>query len=287
MSKSKEIQEALKNPEESIKKLALKVLSNDALLKLQEDILSNKLAEAVTLDNIATKVTEQLAKSKDLYNTLTEKLAVKKAYISAFISNTFGNPEYMKKLTENISKKVDETLKGLAYEKLEGYAKNLDKKVDSVFGNIDQRINQMTGKIYTKIDTLTKIASLENINKKIEGILSMDELQKKLAGFPLGKMFSGPILKVAETAKTNVLAIFKGEKFQKVFGKVATSFKKISDSLKKAKDFIKEKTQMIRDYVKQLKDKAISALKEYATKIISDISSKIGISVQGALGGLI
>lgn len=285
MGQVQKVQSYLKDPEKALKEIGLKVLSNEGLLKLQQGILSNKLAESLTFDNIVAKVAEYWTSAQGSFATLTEKLAAKKAYISAFIKNTFGNPEYMKTLTENITNKIDTALKNLACKKIDGFIGKIDDKINSVFSRVDAKLDQITSQVYAKIDSLTKLDCLKDINNKLQGVLSMESLTKKLESTPFGKLISSPIGKIAKSAGGKIIEMFKSSKYAKVFEKVTGAFQRISQSIQKAKDFVKQKVQMIKDYVNKLKDMAVNAIKEYATKIVSDIASKIAVSAGNAISG--
>ena len=58
----------------------------------------------------------------------------------------------------------------------------------------------------------------------------------------------------------------------------------VQQQIQKAKEFIANKVQMVKNYVNDLKQKAIAAVKSYATQIINDITSKIKLNIGGALG---
>ena len=280
---SKEVQEFLKDPKKGLQELAVKTLSNEKYLSILTDVFSGKVTEASVLDAIGGNIASKIGDIKNMAQNITEQFLLKKAYISAYIKETFGNAEYMKNLVQDMSKKIGEKIQNLAYEKLGSFADKGTQKLDGVFSTVGSKVDQITSKVLTKIDTLTKIISLENITKKLEGVLSLDSLKSKLEGTAFGKILSNPIMNLATNLKDKFMKTLNLSKYTQVLSKVTAAIQKIQGAITKAKEFIQNKIQMIKEYVTALKDQAINMVKEYASKIVSDIASKISIS--GTIGG--
>lgn len=280
---SKDVQSFLKDPKKGLQELAVKTLSNEKYLSILTDVFSGKVTEASILDAIGGNIAGKIGDLKNMTQNITEQFLLKKAYISAYIKETFGNVEYMKSLMQDMSKKIGDKIKNMAYEKLNYLTSNISQKIDSVFSNVTSKIDQITSKVFTKIDTLTKIVSLEGITKKLEGVLSLDSLKSKLESTAFGKILSSPVMNLASSLKTKFMSTLNLSKYTQVLTKVTAVIQKIQSAVTKAKEFIQNKIQMVKEYVTALKEQAVNMVKEYANKIVSDITSKIDVS--GAIGG--
>ena len=265
----------------------LNVLSNEAYLKYMQDLITNKMTAQSILDAISTQIFNNYGSIlKTAKQTATDVFLIQKAYISAYMKNTFGNPEFVSGIRNAMAQNVEKYLNSLTDNTITNYSKKLDKKIDTTFTRISSKIDKSTGKIISKLDNLTKIDLLENINNKIAKSLSFQSLADKLNKNPITAIFAGGILEIGSIMSLSVTSQLKNAKFLKIIGGVQDKILKISKQVQAAKEFVAKKIQAVKDYVNKLKEKAMEAVKKFATKVINDIKSKISGAITGAIKGI-
>lgn len=279
-----EIKNLLKN---GLSSNDLNVLSNEAYLKYMQDLVTNKMTAQSILDAISTQVYNNYGNIlKTATQTATDVFLIQKAYISAYMKNTFGNPEFVSAIRNTMAQNVEKYLNSLTDNTITNYSKKLDKKIDNTFTRISTKLDKSTGRIISKLNNLTKINLLENINDKIAKSLSFQSLADKLNKNPITAIFAGGILEIGSVVSLSVTSKLKDAKFMKIIGGVQDKILKISKQVQAAKEFIANKIQAVKDYVNKLKEKAMEAVKKFATKVIDDIKSKISGAIAGAISGV-
>ena len=265
----------------------LNVLSNEAYLKYMQDLVTNKMTAQSILDAISTQMFNNYGSIlKTAKQTATDVYLIQKAYISAYMKNTFGNPEFVSEISNAMAQNVEKYLNSLTDNTITSYSKKLDKKIDNTFTRISTKLNKSTGKIISKLDNLTKINLLENINDKIAKSLSFQSLADELNKNPFTAIFADGILEIGSTISLSITSKFKDTKFSKIISGVQDKILKISKQVQAAKEFVAKKIQAVKDYVNKLKEKAMEAVNKFATKVINDIKSKISGAITGAIKGI-
>jgi len=262
-------------------------LSTKALLGLQQDILSQNMTHQAVLDGIAKRIAEQAGNIEKLASSVTEQYLLQKAYINAYLKNTFGNPEFMGKVSKEIEGKVTAYIDALSNEKINMVNEKIDSAIDNTFSRVTNTIDTTTNRINTKLDDLLKLDIVNDINSKLEKSISLESFEKRLNANPLTQIFAPSIMAICQAGQVSVLNSFKQPKMLEAIKKVQDKVKIVQDNLKKAKDFIANKTKMLKEYVDTLKKKATEAVKQFANKVISDIKSKISVALGNAISGAV
>lgn len=258
---------------------ALAENSKETQLTLETLKMTQKMSAQVVIDTITQQIYNQKQIWKTAGKTISDMALLQKAYISAYIKNTFGNPEFMKKVTDSVSVAVNNYIDATIDEKIN----NLDKKVDNTFTKIDNKINTVTNKINNKLDKLQKLDILSSINKKLDKCLSLDSFEAKMNKNPVTAALAAPLLTCARATTAIVSTMITSSKFVSNIKAVQNKIVRIQNSINNAKKLVKEKVQQLKTYVNNLKNQAVAVVKSYATKVINDIASKISISGVGAI----
>ena len=269
----------LKDP--ATEKLAKALAKNSMETKFSLETLkmTQKMSAQVVIDTITQQIYNQKQIWKAAGKTISDMALLQKAYISTYIKNTFGNPEFMKKVTDSVSVAVNNYIDATIDEKIN----NLDKKVDNTFTKIDNKINTVTNKINNKLDKLQKLDILSSINKKLDKCLSLDSFESKMNKNPVTAALAAPLLTCARTTTSIVSTMITSSKFVSNIKAVQNKIARIQNSISNAKKLVQEKVQQLKTYVNNLKNQAVAVVKSYATKVINDIASKISISGVGAI----
>ena len=279
-----EIKSILKN---GLSSNDLNVLSNEAYLKYMQDLVTDEMTAQSILDAISMQVYDNYGNIlKTATQTATDVFLIQKAYISAYMKNTFGNPEFVSDIRNTMAQNVEKYLNSLTDNTITNYGKKIDKKIDNTFTRISTELDKSTGKIISKLDNLTKVDLLENINDKITKSFSFQSLADELNKNPITAIFAGDILEIGNVVSLSITSKLKDDKFMKIIGGVQDKILKISKQVQAAKEFIANEIQAVKDYVNKLKEKAMEAVKKFATKVIDDIKSKISGATADAISGV-
>jgi hypothetical protein len=269
----------LKDP--ATEKLAKTLAENskETQLTLETLKMTQKMSAQIVIDTITQQIYNQKQTWKTAGKTISDMALLQKAYMSAYIKNTFGNPEFMKKVTASVSVQINNYIDATIDEKIN----NLDKKVDNTFTKIDNKINTVTNKINNKLDKLKKLDILFSLNKKLDKCLSLDSFEAKMNKNPVTAALAAPLLTCARATATIVSTMITSSKFVSNIKAVQNKIARIQNSISNAKKLVQEKVQQLKTYVNNLKNQAVAVVKSYATKVINDIASKISISGVGAI----
>ena len=269
----------LKDP--ATEKLAKTLAENskETQLTLETLKMTQKMSAQIVIDTITQQIYNQKQTWKTAGKTISDMALLQKAYMSAYIKNTFGNPEFMKKVTASVSVQINNYIDATIDEKIN----NLDKKVDNTFTKIDNKINTVTNKINNKLDKLKKLDILFSLNKKLDKCLSLDSFEAKINKNPVTAALAAPLLTCARATATIVSTMITSSKFVSNIKAVQNKIARIQNSISNAKKLVQEKVQQLKTYVNNLKNQAVAVVKSYATKVINDIASKISISGVGAI----
>lgn len=262
-------------------------LSSQSLLDLEKLNCSDRLVETMLIDSIADQVMGQREALLSSFGSYKEAYLHEKAYITAYFQQTFGNPEFLKGVRAKVYVGVSDYIDALSQEQLDKFGAKIDQKTDKLFGIVDNKIDRITSKvdkITTKLDNLTKIDILASMSNKIDSVFSMDSLEKKLNKTFLGSLIAPTVAMIGQSVGGIIKLNFTSPKFLKKISAIQDKIKVVQQQIQKAKEFIANKVQMVKNYVNDLKQKAIAAVKSYATQIINDITSKIKLNIGGALG---
>ncbi len=281
------IEDFIKGGKDGFSEKELLKLSTKALLGLQQDILSQNMTHQAVLDGIAKRIAEQSGNIEKLAKSITEQHLMQKAYINAYLKNTFGNPEFMNKVSREIEGKVTTYIDTLSNEKINMVSERIDSEIDNTFSRVTNSIDSTTNRINTKLDDLLKLDIVNDINNRLEKSVSLEAFEKRLNANPLTQIFAPSIMAICQAGQIYVINSFKQPKMLETIKKVQDKMKVVQDNLKKAKDLIANKTKMLKEYVDTLKQKATEAVKQFANKVISDIKSKISVAIGNAIGGAI
>lgn len=264
----------------------LAALVQKSALDLQKDLTTGQLTEQIIIDSIARRVQEQMDSIKSLASSTVSAFLIQKAYINAYLKETFGDPEFVAQITSIVSQKVDNYLDALTAESLRKLNTTVTKKIDNTFTRIETKIDTTTKKINAKLDRLTKLDLLTSLNEQISKVTSLDSLINKMNKNPVLSLFTPVVQAVSDAGAMVIQAQFYKPKFLTKIAHVQEKIISVQKALNKAKEFVQQKTQMIKTYIENLKQKAMNAVTQYATRIVNDIKSKISVAVSGAIGGL-
>lgn len=262
-------------------------MTSQSLLDLEKLNCSDRLAETIIIDNIADSIMKQKEAFTSSFGSYKEAFILERTYITAYFKQTFGNPEFIKGVRAKVYVGVSDYIDALSQEQLDKFTAKADQKIDKIFNKVDGKIDRVTSKIdkiTTKLDNLTKIDILSSISNKIDSTFSLNSLQNKLNKTFLGSLIAPTVGAIGQSIGNIVKLNFTSMKFMKSITAIQDKIKVVQQQIQKAKEFIANKVQMVKNYVNNLKQKAIDAVKTYASKIISDITSKIKLSIGGALG---
>lgn len=259
------------------------LLGNNSLLELQKKILGGKLAEITTITNIAEAISKiDFSKIGDIAENF---FLSKKAYISAYIKNTFGNKEFMTKTLNKIGDKINEYMNSLTKDYLNSIGSKIESGFNKIFldsNNIMSRITAGKDKI---IDKFSQLTTLNWLNDKISKCTDLTNLSSILSGSNVGKLLFDKMGPILDTAKLSIKNWMSNVNFTSKIKLVSEKLKTFKEQITKYKDFVKQKVEMVKNYIENIKNQAIAAVTQFANTIISDITSKINIEgITGALG---
>lgn len=262
----------------------IKKIGTTAELELEQAKFSKKLAEMSIIKMIAMKAYQMSqADRENIKNNFISVTMTEKAYISALIHQTFGNKEFMTKTFDNINKQLSVYVGALTEEKINSFDDRLQSKIDNGFSKIDNKIESTTKKINTKLDLITKIDVVKSLNDKLNVANSIDSFTTRLTSSPVGMVFEPVITAMGTTTKNAFNSFVNSTSIVSSLKKVQAKFVNIQKSLDSFKKKAQERIQQIKNYVTDLKNKAVAKVKEYATKIVADITSKITSALKGAI----
>ena len=267
---------------------ALAAVDKDGMVNLQKIILSQKLADRAVLDNIMDAVNGQMQTFKDAGSAIKNAFLVQQAYVTAYVKQTFGNPQFMKNVTGVVAIKVGNYVEAWTNEQVNKYMNKANEKIDKVFTRVDQKIDKISSKIdgaLDKVDKLTQIDLLGKMNDKIDKFTSLQGLQNKLNKSPLGALLSPIVGTVGSVGGVAIKGMFAQTGITSAVSKIQEKMVGLHDKIVKAKEFVQQKVQMVKNYINDLKEKAKAIVTDFANKIVSDIKSKIQSAVAGAIGG--
>ena len=259
-------------------------LSQQSMLDLQKDLTSGMLTQQIILDSIANRIQEQGDLFKQAGNSVVSAFLIQKAYINAYLKETFGNPVFMKEVHGVVTQKIDVFVDTLTAEKLKELNDKADKKITNTFTRIDKKVTTTTKKINLQLDKITKVNILDSMNDMLSSATSMNGLINKMNKNPLLKMFTPIVSATSQVATMSIMAKFYKPSFVAKMAKVQSKVIAIQAAVNKAKEYVEQKTAQLKAYVNELKQKAMNAITSYATKIVNDIKSKISVSLAGAMG---
>lgn len=267
---------------------ALAAVDKDGMVNLQKIILSQKLADRAVLDNIMDAVNGQMQTFKDAGSAIKNAFLVQQAYVTAYVKQTFGNPQFMKNVTGVVAIKVGNYVEAWTNEQVNKYMNKANEKIDKVFTRVDQKIDKISSKIdgaLDKVDKLTQIDLLGKMNDKIDKFTSLQGLQNKLNKSPLGALLSPIVGTVGSVGGVAIKGMFAQTGITSAVSKIQEKMVGLHDKIVKAKEFVQQKVQMVKNYINDLKEKAKAIVTDFANKIVGDIKSKIQNAVAGAIGG--
>lgn len=273
--------DALKNSSLALQAAALNATDKDGMLEVQKAILTQKLSARVVMDQITDAVQMKVDTLQDAGTAVRNTLLLQRAYVAAYIKQTFGNPQFMANVTKVVSIKVDNYVEALAMEKV----KTIDKKIDTIFTRIDDKLDKVSKKTNKLLDKVEKINVLESFNSAIDKFTSLGGLQKKLEKSPFGIILSPLVGAVSAVGSASVKIMLTSAGITGAVAKVQQKIVGLQSKIADARAFITSRIQMVRDYVNKLKEKAKAAIKQFANKVVADIKSKISSAVAGAFGG--
>ena len=276
---------ALKNSALNIQVAALAAQDKEGMVNLQKVILTQKLADRMVLDQISDAVHGQMLSFQNAGNAVVDAYLVQKAYVTAYVKQTFGNPQFMRNVTGVVAAKVGNYIEALTNEQVAKYQNKINGKIDSVFTKFDQKLDTVTEKINTKLDKLTKIDVMSKMNNAIDKFTSLGGLQAKLDRSPIGSILSPLVGAVSSLGNVAVRGMMAKTGVLGAVAKIQGKILKLQEGVKKAKEWIAKKKQMIKDFANKLKEKAKQIVTDFANKIVGDIKSKIQNVAMNALGG--
>lgn len=254
----------------------------DAMLDIQKQILTQKLTDRMIMDQIVDNVQNQMLNFKDAGTAIRNTLLIQRAYVAAYIKQTFGNPQFVANVTKVVSLKVNNYIEAMANEK----AAEINNKIDSAFTKVDGKIDKVSNQIISYLDKAEKIDIVAKMNSALDKVTSIqDRIDKKIEKFnnsPVGIFLSPLIQSVAAVAVPGIQNMLVSNKIVDAVTKVKDKIVNLQKGIAKAKEFVTQKVQMVKDYLNQLKEKAKAAVQAFANKIVADIKSKIS----SALGGM-
>lgn len=272
---------SLKDASLAIQAAALNAKDKDGMLEIQKAILAQKLASRVVMDQIVDAVQMKMDALKDAGTMIKDTVLLQKAYIAAYVKQTFGNPQFMANVMHVVSIKVDNLVEAMAMEKVA----DVNKKIDTIFTRVDDKIDKVEKKSYEILDKAAKIDVLESFNSTIDKFTSLDSLQKKLDKSPFGFVLSPIVGAVAAVGNIAVKGMLSASGITGAVAKVQQKIVGLQSQITKAKAFVASRVQMVRDYVNKLKEKAQAAVKKFADQVVADIKSKISSALAGAFAG--
>lgn len=270
---------SLSNSALSLQAAALTVRNKEGMVELQKQILTQKLANRVVLDQIADAVSGQMHSLQASGTQIRNMVLLQRAYVAGYIKQTFGNPEFMANVAATVSIRVNNYVDALTNEKLT----ELNSKVDSIFLRADGKLASLTSRVNTALNQASRIDVLSAMNKQIDKLTNLTD---KLDKSPVGRLVSPLIKDVISSTGKQIDGTFKGGAFSRTVQAIKDKVVGLQGRLNEAKKFVTEKVQMVRDYVNQLKEKAMAAVKVYADRVIGDIKSKISNALTGAVKGM-
>ena len=282
-------------------------LSNAAMLLAQQQLLTGKLTQTSIIDMIAGQIASK-EKQEEMKKIATGALSfydVQKTYISQYLINTFGNPEFLSNVNNIVYKNVTDyvnvwstEMAAVGSKQLETYLSQFDKqtkefttqvdnftkKFDSTFEKLEPKIKDVTKRITEKLDNVDKINILQSINDNITDLFSMKSIQNKLKSSPYGQFALPIVTTVGNLAGLKINKFLSTPKNIESVKKFSAKLKNFASKLTEAKNFVTSRLKMVKEFVNTLKEKAVAFVKEFATKIVADISSKISVNIAGVLG---
>ena len=271
----------LSNSALNIQVAAMAVHDKNGMVDLQKAILTQKLADRMLLDNIADAVSNQMYSFQTAGANIKYAYLAQKAYVSAYIKQTFANPQFMANITKVVATKVDNYVEALTNEQVA----KIGTKIDNVFTKVDKKLDRITYKATTTLDKLSKINILESMNDKIDKLTSLSGLQKKLDKSPVGFLLSPLVSGVASVGGLAVKGLFASTGITSAVARVQAKIFNLQKGIVKAKAWVTQKVQMVKNYVNTLKEKAKAVVTSFANKIVADIKSKIKNVATGMFGG--
>lgn len=248
--------------------------NKDTQLSLATLKLTQKMSAQVVIDTMAEQIRNQKQLWKSMGKTMSDTILLQKAYINSYIKNTFGNPEFMKKVSTAVSAQVTNYVDATIDEKMV----SVNKKINNTFTKVTDKVNSTTNKVNSKLDTLSKINIVKSINDKLDSCLSLSSFEAKMNKNPLTKALAGPLMLCAKSTTNVVTNLISSSTFVKTLKAAQSKIVNLQKAISAAKEKALEKVQQLKNYVTKLKNQAIAAVKSYASKIVSDIVSKISVS---------
>lgn len=260
----------------------LNATNKDAMLDIQKQILTQKLTDRMIMDQIIDNVQNQMLNFKTAGQAIQNMLLVQKAYIAAYVKQTFGNPQFVANVTKVVEVKVDNYVEAMAIDTVG----KVNTKIGGAFDRVNDKVDKISTNIISYLDKAEKIDILAKMNSQLDKITSIeDSFNKKMEKFnnsPVGIFLSPLIGAVSSSVGGGLKVMFASNPVTEAVKKVQTKIMSLQENIVKAKQFVAEKAQMVKDYVNNLKKKAQEAVKQFAQKIVADIKSKIS----SALGGM-
>lgn len=259
-------------------------LTQNSMLNLQKDLTTGMMTQQIVLDAIANQIQAQGDMFNQIGHSVTSAYLIQRAYINAYLKETFGNPTFMKEVHGVVTEKIDIFLDTLTAEKLKKLNDKADKKINNTFTRINNKVDTTTKKINLQLDKITKINILDGMNSLITKSTSMIGLINRMNKNPILKVFTPIVSATAQVASMSIMAKFYKPSFVAKMAKLQSKVIAIQAAVNKAKEYITQKTAQLKAYVNELKQKAMNAVTSYAQKIVNDIKSKITVSLAGAMG---
>lgn len=250
------------------------------LLDLQMQLASQQFAGKMVIDMIGDQVYDKIYGAKNVLKNTQDMLMLQKAYISAYLKQTFGNPAFMSNVATIAYTKINNYVEALTVEQVN----KVTGKIDNAYEKIDKKLEQTSTKITNKLDKLSKIDIMKNLNDKLTNVVSFKGLEDKLNKSPLGKLIAPAVGEIGSACNLAISAYVMSSPVGKALSIVKDKVLKLQKGIAKAKEFVQQKIQMARQYLEGLKNKAKAAVTQFAKKIVSDITAKISVGIKGAIG---
>lgn len=263
----------------------LNATDKDAMLDIQKQILTQKLTNRMIMDQIVDNVQNQMLTFKSAGTLIQNTVLIQKAYVAAYVKQTFGNPQFMANVTKVIELKVDNYVDAMAIDTVG----KVNTKIGGAFDRVNDKVDKISTNIISYLDKAEKIDIIAKMNSQLDKITSIeDSFNKKMEKFnnsPVGIFLAPLVGAVSLGVGSGIKAMFASSPVTEAVKKVQTKIMSLQENIVKAKRFVAEKAQMVKDYVNNLKKKAQEAVAKFAQKIVADIKSKISSAISGAFGG--
>lgn len=257
----------------------LNITDKDAMLEIQKQILAQKLADRIIMDQIADNVRNQMDIFMNAGKDIQNALLVQKAYIAAYVKQTFGNPQFMANVTHVVTIKVFNYVDAMKNEQVD----KINGKIDKAFERVDKKLDKITEKSYKILDKAAKIDILKDFNNKLDKMTSLEGLQNKLNKNPiLGPLLSPLVGAVSQVGNVAVKGFMASTGVTGAVARIQEKIVGLQSKIADAKNFIATRVQMVKDYLNQLKEKAKAAVKQFADKVVADIKAKTTAALTAA-----